>query len=170
MDKFLTLTFASSVTDVRQANYQFKLFRQKLERYLGRQFKYLGVIEFQKRGAVHYHVLFFDLKFKKGIRKEIAELWGKGFIKFKSAKKIEKIEHLGLYLAKYLQKEIMDKRLIGEKAYFTSQNLTKPLKYRHEETCEFYYSFFLPFNATIQKYQSKHYGTIKKITFKTHEN
>jgi len=164
--RFVTFTFAKNVTNLRTANEMWQNFMRKFRKQ-SPNLKYLCVVEFQKRGSVHYHVLFFNLRFKKGIKETIRTLWGHGFIKFKSAKRIEKIEHLGLYLAKYLQKKIMDIRLRGEKAYFCSKNLTKPTVYRNEQVCEFNYSFYLPMGATIETYQSKHYGTIKKITIKT---
>ena len=52
-DKFLTLTFADNKTDVKACNILFKAFIRKLKRYK-ENLKYLAVIEFQERGAVHY--------------------------------------------------------------------------------------------------------------------
>lgn len=120
MDKFLTLTFAENVTDIRTANYEFKKFRQKLERHLGRAFKYLGVIEFQERGAVHYHLMM-DIPFIEW--QELSELWGKGRIKIE---RIRKANRAGLYMAKttnYLLKGATDTRLFGKKVFFYSYNL-----------------------------------------------
>lgn len=57
-NKFLTLTFADNLTDIDKANYQFKKFIERLKyRYSSIELKYIAVIEFQKRGAVHYHLL-----------------------------------------------------------------------------------------------------------------
>jgi len=120
MDKFLTLTFAENVTDIKEANYQFKLFRQKLVRYLGRDFKYLGVIEFQKRGAVHYHLIL-DIPFIKW--DVLSALWGYGRIKIEL---IRKSNRAGLYMAKttnYLTKSGEDTRLYGKKVFFYSYRL-----------------------------------------------
>lgn len=117
MDKFLTLTFADNVQDVKSANYEFKLFRQKLERYLGRKFKYLGVIEFQKRGAVHYHLIM-DIPFIDW--KILSHMWGHGRIKIE---KIRKPNRAGLYMAKttkYITKGLQDTRLYGKRVYFYS--------------------------------------------------
>jgi len=166
--RFVTFTFAKNIDSLKEANIYWQQFIRKFKtRYP--KIKYLGVIEFQKRGAVHYHVLFFNLKYKKGIKQSIATLWGHGFIKFKSARKIEKIEHLGLYLAKYLQKEIMDIRLVGEKAFFTSKNLTQPIILRNNTTCEMLHSKMVEKGGTLESYQSSHFGIIKKITL-NHES
>jgi len=161
--RFVTFTFAENITSLKEANMYWANFIRKFKKSYPNT-KYLGVVEFQKRGAVHYHVLFFNLKYKAGIKNEIRDLWGQGFIKFKSAKKIEKIHHLGLYLAKYLQKDIVDNRLIGEKAFFTSKNLTQPIFLRNEETCGNLYSQILEEGGILETYVSHYYGTINKLT------
>ena len=56
-DKFLTLTFAENKIDIQECNVLFKAFIRKLKNKYNKNLKYLAVIEFQKRGAVHYHVL-----------------------------------------------------------------------------------------------------------------
>lgn len=115
MDKFLTLTFAENITDVASANYLFKLFRQKLERHLGRKFKYLGVIEFQKRGAVHYHLIM-DIPFIEW--PILSEMWGNGRIQIE---RIRKPNRAGIYMAKttnYIAKGLQDTRLFGKRVYF----------------------------------------------------
>lgn len=120
MDKFLTLTFAENVCDIETANYEFKKFRQKLERYLGRKFKYLGVIEFQKRGAVHYHLMM-DVPFIEW--RKLSEIWGHGRIQIE---RIRKPNRAGIYMAKttgYLMKGVEDVRLFGRKIFFYSYKL-----------------------------------------------
>jgi len=163
--RFVTFTFADNITSLKEAHVFWGSFIRKLKIQFP-QIKYLAVVEFQKRGAVHYHVLFFNLPYKKGMKKNIHSLWGKGFIKFKSAKHIENIEHLGLYLSKYLQKEIMDMRLRGEKAFFGSKNLTRPVMYRDAVTCGQMKLLASENNSTVTEYQSTYFGLIKKITIK----
>lgn len=165
--RFITFTFAENITSLKEANIYWQQFVRKFKERFGQR-KYLVVVEFQKRGAVHYHALFFDLKFKKGIRDEIATLWGKGFIKFKSAKKIGSIEHLGLYLAKYLQKDIIDVRLMGEKAFFTSKNLIQPIVIRDENTCYNVGVEMIEKGAIVEEYVSSMYGTVKKYKLNNH--
>lgn len=117
MDKFLTLTFADNVQDVAHANYLFKLFRQKLERYIGRKFKYLGVVEFQERGAIHYHLIM-DIPFIEW--QILSDIWGNGRI---NVQRIKKPNRAGVYMAKttgYMVKGLADTRLFGKRMYFYS--------------------------------------------------
>lgn len=125
--KFLTLTFADNVQDVKQANYEFKKFRQRLEYMLKFSLKYVVVVEFQKRGAVHYHAVFFNLPY---IDNElIAQVWKQGFIKIN---RIEDVDNIGAYVTKYMTKDDYEEsksdRLVGQKSYFTARNLKKPVE------------------------------------------
>ena len=123
--KFVTLTFKDNVKDVDLANYEFKKFIQRLnyEVYGGKcnELKYTVVPEFQKRGAVHYHVIFYNLPFIKA--DVIEKVWGNGFIKIN---KIDNIDNVGAYVCKYMVKDFDDERLRGRKCYFNSRGLKKP--------------------------------------------
>lgn len=119
-DKFLTLTFAENKTDIKECNLLFKAFIRKLKNKYNKNLKYLAVIEFQKRGAVHYHVL---LNTPYVPQNELQDLWGNGFV-FINA--IEHVDNIGAYILKYITKDNNDKRLMGQKAYLTSRNLLKP--------------------------------------------
>lgn len=123
--KFLTLTFAENVQDIKQANYEFKKFRQRLEYDLKIKLKYVVVMEFQKRGAIHYHALFFNLPYIQNTK--LAEIWGQGFIKVNA---IDRVDNIGAYVTKYMTKqdyeELKTDRLVGQKSYFTSRGLYKP--------------------------------------------
>lgn len=121
--KFLTLTFAENVQDIPTANYEFKKFRQRLEYELEIKLKYVVVMEFQKRGAIHYHAIFFNLPYVPNER--LRDIWGHGFIRINQ---IDNVDNVGAYVTKYMTKEQdgkMDK-LIGKKSYFTSRGLVKP--------------------------------------------
>lgn len=120
--KFLTLTFADNVTDLKAANYEFKLFRQRLEYDIGFKALYVAVVEFQKRGAIHYHVLFFNMPYMPANR--LGGIWGRGFIK---VNKIDEVDNLGAYVCKYMTKTD-DERLLGQKMYFSSRGLAKPIE------------------------------------------
>lgn len=122
-DKFLTLTFADNKTDVQECNVLFKAFIRKLRevKHIS-NLKYLAVIEFQERGAVHYHVL---LNIPYIPQKELQNLWGHGFV-FINA--IEHVDNIGAYIVKYMTKDNTDTRLRGQKAYLFSRNLKKPQK------------------------------------------
>ena len=117
-DKFLTLTFAENKTNIEECNLLFKNFINRLKyKYNLLCLKYLAVIEFQERGAVHYHVL---LNIPYIPHKELQELWGNGFV-FVNA--ISHVDNLGAYILKYMTKDNNDTRLMGKKAYLTSRNL-----------------------------------------------
>jgi len=125
---FLTLTFADDIKDIKQANYIFAKFLKRLNyEVIGEKkgfLKYVAVIEFQDkndRGVIHYHVVFFNLKFIWA--DTMASIWGEGFIKIK---KIGKLKNIGTYITKYMSKNFEDARLDGKKRYFPSLGLYKP--------------------------------------------
>ena len=74
---FITLTFAENETDIKQANKKFRYFVDKVQR-VKKDFKYICIPEFQKRGAIHYHMLCnIDINDKKLIYKEFDKLFNK---------------------------------------------------------------------------------------------
>lgn len=126
--KFVTLTFADNVTDLRAANYEWKKFKQRLEFKIGYKLQYLVVIEFQKRGAIHYHVIMFNLPYIKN--KDLQGIWRNGFVKIN---KINNCDNVGAYVCKYLSKDLFDDRLGGQKMYFSSRGLEKPVEIKETE-------------------------------------
>lgn len=127
--KFVTYTFADNIKNVEEANERWSLHMRILKRRFG-GLKYLCVIEFQKRGAVHYHVLFFNMPYTRGLKKILADTWGQGFIKIIT---LSRVNNVGAYVAKYLQEDTHDIRLSGKKAYFCSRGLYKPIEMRNEQ-------------------------------------
>lgn len=124
--KFITLTFRENMTDLDEAHVRFKRFIQRM-RYKYQGFKYLAVVEFQERGAVHYHMIS-DLPFIKN--KELADIWKQGFVKIND---ISHVDNVGAYMIKYMAKDLADKRLSGRKAYLYSKGLEKPCELRGED-------------------------------------
>jgi hypothetical protein len=106
---------------LKQANYEWKKFRQRLEDWLNQKLKYVTAVEFQKRGAVHYHSVIFNLYYIP--KKKLSQIWGNGFVKIN---KIDHVDNLGAYMSKYMNKAIADQRLDGEKCYFNSRGLYEP--------------------------------------------
>lgn len=137
---FATFTFAENVQNIKEANLLWTAFIRRLRQCLGRAVKYTVVVEFQKRGAVHYHVLFYDLpeSWTKEERKtrHIASLWGHGWVDVRTIQKIRSIRSIGSYVSKYLSKHTLDSRLVGEKAYFSSHGLKKPREIRDRKRAE----------------------------------
>ncbi|WP_235341175.1 rolling circle replication-associated protein, partial [Anoxybacillus thermarum] len=119
--KFFTLTFKENVQDIKMANYEFKKFRQRLEYHLELKLKYVAVIECQKRGAIHYHMVTFNMPYVP--HADLERIWGHGFVKVNA---IDEVDNVGAYVTKYMTKDNDDERLKGEKCYFSSRGLIKP--------------------------------------------
>lgn len=126
---FITLTFADNITSIEEANKKFAIWRTKIQS-IKKNFLYVCVPEFQKRGAVHYHLLTnLDIKensdiilTQKGkINQYDVKYWSYGFSSVFSMKNINVVG----YLSKYMTKDI-DNRLFGHRRYFYSKNLKKP--------------------------------------------
>lgn len=124
----VTLTFSENRTTLSECNVLFALFIHRMRNSFGNSFKYIGVPEFQKRGAVHYHVLFWGLP--QGIyaserqSRTLATIWGQGFVFIKQT---DGNERLSSYLAKYMVKAINDPRLFYHRAYYASRNVLRPV-------------------------------------------
>ncbi len=126
---FLTLTFENNIQDLKLANRIFSKFIQrfnyKLTNAKGSYLQYIGVVEFQKRGTVHYHIIIFNLPYiRKTVYKTIRELWGQGRIDLRMVKKTKTLVS---YLSKYMVKESESGKLSGKKRYFTSRNIKRPI-------------------------------------------
>lgn len=131
--KFLTLTFADNICDPKIANYEFTKFikRMNYEIFDSKKanLRYVAVIEFTKKGRVHYHVVLFNIPFIHANRLE--KIWSNGFIKIN---KIDHVDNVGAYVTKYMTKD--NDKLISNKSYFTSRNLFKPLEITDKKRVE----------------------------------
>ena len=154
--KFVTLTFAENVTDLRFANRELGKFLKRLKRHFGNILQYIAVVEFQKRGAIHYHVLMNCPYIPADV---LERLWGHGFVKINA---IDNVDNLGAYFTKYMTKDNMDERLAGQKSYFMSRNLKKP-----EETTDGELIDEVLAAADVERvaysteFESEYYGTIR---------
>lgn len=128
--KFMTLTFKENIQDVKYTNVEFKKFIKRLNYYLynekKQKLKYLAVWEKQKRGAIHYHIIFFELPFIN--IDELQRIWGNGFVKINKID-VDSKDNRGRYVSKYFSKDI-DEKDYKQKAFFKSQNLKKPIVIR----------------------------------------
>ena len=140
--KFLTLTFKENITDPKEANYLFTKFIKRLNYKLFNtkkaNLKYTTVIEFQKRGAIHYHTIVYNMPYLKA--NEISNIWENGFIKIN---KIDDVDNIGAYVGEYLGqaekgqgKNIEDDRLRGLKTHFSSRGLFKPVEITDKKIVE----------------------------------
>jgi len=156
--KFFTFTFKENVTDVDEALAYWKLFIRDFRSRFGVKLKYITVIEFQIRGAVHFHTLFFNMPFTYGLKTLCEESWTWGFIKIKA---IDHVVNCGAYISKYLTKSKFDKRLNGKKSYFTSRGLKKPLLFRNKKTVLKKLQFLQRGVEFEESFESKTLGIIK---------
>lgn len=162
---FVTFTFAKNVEDIKTANRLFSRFIKRLNYYVGHEkksfLKYVIVTEFQKRGAIHFHTIFFNLEFIW--KSKIEELWGQGFAKIKS---IESVSNVGAYICKYMSKEFEDERLDSKKRYFTSRKLNKPVVIKNQEDARSIISQIpKEFVVSEKEFDSVHLGKVKYVQY-----
>ncbi len=124
----VTLTHAENLTDLKCGYKNYTTFIQALRYKFGKTFKYICVPEFQKRGSVHFHALFWGLPthlfFSERKTRELANLWGHGYIFLKETDGNEK---LSSYLVKYMAKAFLAPELKNQKAFIASRNCKRPV-------------------------------------------
>jgi hypothetical protein len=134
--KFMTLTYAENMKDYEQFKKDWQRFIKNLKNH-GIVLKYLYVLEYQKRGAIHAHVVVFNDEIIP--IEAIENAWRKGFVKIN---RIKDVKNLGAYVCKYLTKESMSS--YGSHSYHVSRGLEKPAEIKidldHVEAVEAYKS------------------------------
>jgi len=133
----LTLTMREIIT-LKEAWRAYQLFAQRWRRSVS-GVSYIAVSEFQRRGAVHFHVLVWGLNDDEiaGERntRRIAKLWGHGFVDIRSS---DGSPRLATYLAKYLFKAVHDPRNVGQKLYSASRNVVRSVSVKSKEAVNFF--------------------------------
>lgn len=96
-----TGTYRENMTDREQLYHDFEKFIKRLKYKYG-HVEYMNIVEPQGRGAWHVHVLlkFMDCDKIFIPNKELAELWGKGFVTVRRIR--SDVDNLGAYLSAYL--------------------------------------------------------------------
>lgn len=157
LHKFVTLTYAENCQDVSKAYRDFDVFLKRLKRsYPQLDLKFICVPEFQKRGAVHFHLLA-NLPYIP--KAELEALWGFGWVRINQ---VRHITNLGAYISKYLGKANFDARLFRKKKFTRSQNLREPLTVDNLEADD-YLSFFVSKDLHLiyeSEFDTKWLGTI----------
>jgi len=129
---FLTFTYAVNQSDISCAWADWHRFMRDLRNVLG-PLHALTVMEFQKRGAVHFHCIFFnlhpDIETTERQTRFIADIWRHGFV---DIERVRSARNVGAYVCKYLNKSADDERLRGKKFYSTTRNLFRPQTYTGE--------------------------------------
>lgn len=141
--KFLTLTFQENIMDLEKANKEFTKFMKRLSyhAYKVRKnvIKYIAVPELQKRGAWHYHIVLFNVKYIPW--QILIKIWGKGSVYINALKKDMQGTEIAKYVTKYISKALKveskaenianyklykEKGLVNKKRYNCSRGLLKP--------------------------------------------
>lgn len=125
--KFLTLTTAKPCLDRDQFLQYFKIFKIYFKRQFGYSLSYVGVLERQKKrgkkegneGSIHAHLVVFNKK--KLDFKKLKKCWKFGSV---DIKKIDSVDNLGVYMAKYLTKDNLDE--FNKKLILKSRKLKNP--------------------------------------------
>lgn len=163
---FITYTFKKNIKSLKTANPLFSKHVKELQRRYGK-LRYLCVPEFQKRGAVHYHVIYFDLPYIRNIKEKVQKLWPHGFSQVKAVRKIKSI---GAYVSKYLQKSVGDeRRKRGEKGYFTSRGLRRPYELRNEESVDNELDELKSRNRMEMEFESSYEGPKGRVIYKRYK-
>ena len=132
--KFFTMSFSDDIFDLKEANREFNKFIKRLEYHIKRKVHYTVIARFQdgkrpggkvggRDGVIHYHVLFYDLPYVP--HEKLTAIWGRGFVWINA---VDDVDNVGVYMVEgYMGKEMDDERLNGQKHYWSSRGLAKPL-------------------------------------------
>lgn len=123
---FITLTFAENMQDAQLAYQAYKNFFERFKRFCKDKDleipEYISVIEPQRRGAFHFHVLLIYKEEPPFIENEIlSELWGQGFTFIKKLN--GNINNVGNYLVAYMSDVVVDEN--DEEILISSGNSSK---------------------------------------------
>jgi len=126
---FLTFTYKENQDNIDIAWRDWACFMRDFRKRFG-VLHALSVMEFQKRGAIHFHCIFFNLppivEARERETREVAKRWGHGFV---DIERVRSAKNVGAYVCKYLNKSADDPRLRGKKFYSTTRNLIRPVEY-----------------------------------------
>lgn len=108
-DRLLTLTYRENVEDLEQSKKHLRLFWKIIKRHIP-DWKFVGVAEYQKRGAVHWHLAVTGWQNVQLLRRvwlgvlEADGLEGNIDVTAPDHRGRTAAEHIGGYIAKYLAK------------------------------------------------------------------
>lgn len=146
---FITLTYADNMTEFSQAIKDLQNYTRNIKyklKTVNEEYYYLAVPEFQKRGAVHFHILssipvnsaLIPKRPTKRVRSEgkIIQIeyydlpyWDKGYSQAFTIKGKDESFNLAKYMTKYITKDFCNEtnyRLYSRQKILHSQNLRKP--------------------------------------------
>lgn len=140
-DYFCTVTYKRNERLYSRARKDYEVFLNRLKK-LYPEIKYLGIMERQKRGAWHLHII---LRYEGYLDfKIINRLWNnrnyfdeeiqrdfRGYIKIEN--RLKGIKDAAAYISKYISKSLDSNYNKGKKLSFRSRNLDYPLEWRDEK-------------------------------------
>jgi len=167
---FVTLTYPDTrhltFDDIDIADDDFKKFMKRLRYKYDRNFKYLAVREFTKRGRIHFHMLIdYEIQdTRESVIRELEQLWGRTIWKhgFVDIKPLAEIDNVGAYLIKYMTKDVSVEAFKGHKAYLCSKGLERPLELRGDDAKRVIEVYGLENKKEVftNCYESEYLGTI----------
>lgn len=172
LNTFITLTFKENIVDLNNANYEFKKWIRQVKR-IHPELIYICVPEFQKRGAVHYHLLtnlacnseliprrpikkLYNKETKKWTELDYYDLkyWRHGFSSaFDIKNDTDSNFKVASYISKYFWKDI-DNRLFGRQKILVSKGLKKgkeKLLMKDSEDYDFIMAELMKYKKTKEK-------------------
>lgn len=129
-DRMLTLTFRENVSSLPEAWDVFKYFTKLMRSFFGDRFVYIAVPEYQRRGAVHFHLALHGYYHISIVRKLWLRAVGKrlGNVDITSPRKHNKNswnpKRISQYLSKYISKQ--DSVEFNKRRYSSTSTLTPP--------------------------------------------
>ncbi len=140
MNIFISLTYAENMQDLEASKEHLHKALRQLQRDYP-DFKYLYVLEYQERGAIHYHMLCnlpIAIKTAKTNWKKPQEqkdfenyfrevYWPHGWVDVRNLN-TEGNTNVGLYVSVYLVEDLYRLDLQGAKCYGYSRNLLRPME------------------------------------------
>lgn len=127
-DRMLTLTYASNQQDRAAALEHLRRFIRVMRRMFS-HWQSVTVLEYQKRGAIHFHVAvsgFYDVSL---VRAEWQKIIGEKAIinmAFQPDGSGNPCGKLAAYMGKYLAKDMDEGRQFGEHRYFRTEGIERP--------------------------------------------
>lgn len=169
-DLFVTLTVAENLNDIDYFDNEFKKFVKRWRHKTKQKIRYIAVREFQKRGAIHYHlicdwkIVFRDDEHLKEVERWLSEIWRHGFCDIKV---IDGVDNVGAYLIKYMTKNVWLEVFRGRKIYLCSKGLERPIEYKGIEALRLIDALELQNKTEVyaNSYKSEYLGEIKYKEF-----
>ena len=127
-DRMLTLTYRENMTDIEQGWRDFKKFSALMKWRFKERWTYVCVPEYQKRGALHFHLAISGFYPVETVRKLWRQVVGEGNIDITSPRKIKKNSwnprRIAGYLGKYMSK---NDSVVFNRRRYSSARIEPPL-------------------------------------------